>query len=458
MFYCNRLPGHVGVIHVDRDSGNATAYRLLDGTLHVHSDEEGMGYYALGYSMTADRIFQMDKLRRVSQGRLSEMFGESTVELDKALRNLGIEKLAQRVYDNLKPQTQANFDSYTEGINDYLNMFSLGIEYWLLGIQYSNETVVWKSTDSLSIYLFMMFGLSESFDAEIYRDYLFAKLQDQELVDQILPIGSKYEIEEIAQVINDQELKDMGFYKEGGSKINHSTKKRKTYEFIENNMDQELEFIKDLKNAFTPTASNCWAISGKHTKTGEPLLVNDPHLAASLPSSFYLAELNIVDDWIVGAVIPGTPLFVSSRTKKIAYGATALNADTMDLFEEKIDGDKYEFKGQWKDLEIREEVIDVRNGESQTIFIRSTHHGPVLDHVGASLSLLMPQFPPIRAKADIALSWIGYHVSENDFIELLVDFKSHDNVHDLIKASKGSSSSTFGACFADSKGNIGAAP
>lgn len=418
-----------------------------------------MGYYALGFTMTSDRIFHMDKLRRVAQGRLSEMFGEPTIEVDKALRNLGIEPLAQKVYDNLTPQTKEMFDEFTHGVNDYLNLFSLGIEYWLLGISISNETVVWKPTDSISIYLFMMFGLSESFDIELYRDYLYYKLKDEELVEKILPIGPKYEIEGLTQlVINDEELKQNGFFKENGYNLDPKDKTRRNFEFIEDNIKEELEFVKEFKNLYSPGASNCWAVSGKHTKSGKPMLVNDPHLKPAIPSSFYLTEVAFNDEFMIGAAIPGTPIMVSGRNKHMAFGPTALNSDTLDLYEEKIENGKYLFKGEWKDLKVRNEVIKVRDGKDEVIHIRETHHGPVLDYVGSALSHIMPQFPPLMPKTTLSMNWIGNYAEKDTFLEVLRNSYKYKLVQDFINDSKGKSLSNFGVCLADSAGNIAVMP
>ena len=96
VFVTNKLPGQHGVIHVNRNSGNGTIYRMLDGIAHVHADSLDMGSYSLGFAMTSDRVFQMDKLRRLAQGRLSEIFGEKAIVVDKATRNLGLRNLSKK--------------------------------------------------------------------------------------------------------------------------------------------------------------------------------------------------------------------------------------------------------------------------------------------------------------------------------------------------------------------------
>lgn len=452
VFVTNKLPGQHGVIHVDRESGNGTIYRMLDGVPHVHADSLEMGTYSLGFAMAPDRIFHMDKLRRLAQGRLSEIFGEATIDVDKAMRNYGFRYLAKMLYETLEPKTKELLDNFTDGVNDYLKFFSEGIEYWLLGTEFEE----WKPEDSLSIYIYVMYSLSQDDGSELFRDYLYSKLKDTELVERLYPTQAKYEVEESQGVFTDEELKEFKLYKKN-KKLSEPElqKSRKLFEFIEKNLDEELKLVKEITKMFSSGgASNCWAISGKYTKSGKPILVNDPHLESSMPSPFYMAEMNINDNFIVGALIPGVPMFVSARTNHISYGVTSLNADVADLFEEKIEGDKYLFKGEWKPLEVREEIIEVKDGKPETILVRATHHGPVLDHVGSILNAVDPSRPPLRVKADVAFSWTGYHLKDHvlNSMSKAIEFK---NINEVFANFKGAGGGAYGQCYADDSGNIG---
>lgn len=398
-------------------------------------------------------MFQMDKLRRLSQGRLSEIFGEGAINVDKAMRNFGFEHLAKLTYQNLDEKSKRILKDYTDGVNDYLEYFSSGIDYWLLGAEFEP----WKPEDSLSVYIYTMYSLSHS--KELYRDYLFSKIQDEEIVDLMLPSYPEDEIEFAQSVITDEELKENKFYKKDGLKRQKSKEKRKIYEFISNNLEEELKLVEEIRNLFSPGqgASNCWAISGEYTKNGKPILVNDPHLDPSIPSPFYMAELNVNDQFIVGALIPGAPLFVSARTNYISYGVTSLNADIIDYFEEKIKGNEYLFKDKWHKLEVREEVINVKDGKPETIIVRSTHHGPILDHAGSILNAIDPSRPPLKAKADVSFAWTGYNF-DNHLFNVMMDLFEIKDVQTAIKHLKGKNGATYGMCLADTHGNIGYIP
>lgn len=454
VFVTNKLPGQHGVIHVNRDSGNATIYRLLDGIPHVHADSLDMGAYGLGFAMTADRVFQMDKLRRLSQGRLSEIFGEKTIPIDQAARNFGFKDVSHMIYNGLDQETKNYFQNFSSGVNNYLEYFSVGIEYWLLGIEF--ET--WTPEDSISIFVFTSFMLSDGFKSELYREYLYSKLNNTALVDMIMPFDQDKESNISKPVLNDEELKQAGLFQEYTENEPRASFRAKLFDFIENNADEELSVIKDIVNIYSSGdgASNCWTVSGDHTKSGKPILVNDPHLNPSLPSPFYMAELNIQDEYFVGAIFPGLPIFASFRSNNIAIGVTSLMADNSDLFEETVNGTSYLSKGVWEDLIIREEIIKVKGyTEPVKILIRSTHHGPILDYAGTLFTQVSQLQAPLKVKADVSLSWTTYYTGSNSLFNHYPKLWKVKTVKEVIDHIKGKPDSTFGICLADSSNNIG---
>jgi penicillin amidase len=412
-----------------------------------------MGYYSLGFGMSSDRIFHMDKLRRLAQGRLSEILGEPALNVDKTMRNFGFEHLAKMIYMHMDNRTQRIIQDFCDGINDYPFYFSEGIEYWVLGTQFEK----WKPEDSLSIYIFMQYAMTQS--DEVFRDFIYSKIQDEDIVDRLIPFHPSNEIKGAKAVFTDEELKKFGFYEKDGQKPKPYSEKRKIFEFIEDNLEEEFRVIDEIKNSFSSSegASNCWAVSGKHTKSGKPMLMNDPHLDPAMPSPFYLAELNINDEYIVGALLPGVPAFISARTKNIAYGVTSLNADLIDYFEEKIEGDKYLFKGKWEPLQIRDEVITIRDADPVTLQVRSTHHGPILDHKGAIMGAIDSKEPPLKIKQTISMQWSGYDY-ENHFIQEFFNILDKENVHEVIESFRDTSGGAFGLCMADRHDNIGYFP
>ena len=410
--------------------------------------------YSLGFAMASDRIFQMDKLRRLSQGRLSEILGEKAINIDKMMRNLGFRDVAHVVYNGLNPDARTYLENFSSGVNDYLEFFSVGIEYWLLGIEFEK----WEPKDSASIFILLSFMLSDGFKTDIYREYLYSKLKNFTLVDQIFPFDQKYELNISKSILNDDELKEAGLFEKYIPKDLKDNTNSKFYDFIENNIDEELDFVREIVDFYSSGegASDCWAVKGDHTKSGRSILVNDPHLDPTLPSPFYVAELNVNDQYIIGALFPGVPIFGSFRTNNFSLGVTTLNADNSDLFEETINGTMYLSKGEWQPIIIREEEIKVKGfNQPIKIIIRSTHHGPILDHYGSLFHHVQSMHAPLKVKGDFSLSWTGYFTGSNSVLNCMTNFWKIKTVKEAIDLVKGKPDSSFGICLSDSLNNIG---
>lgn len=128
------------------------------------------------------------------------------------------------------------------------------------------------------------------------------------------------------------------------------------------------------------TASNEWVISGKHTSNGMPMLSSDPHLSSTIPAFWQLQELIWDEQYVSGASLVGVPGIAFGRTAHLTWGITATIADNSDLWEEEINeaGTHYSVDGEWRELEIIEEVIKVKGQEDVPLKIRITHRGPLV--------------------------------------------------------------------------------
>lgn len=208
---------------------------------------------------------------------------------------------------------------------------------------------------------------------------------------------------------------------------------------------------------------------GKHTKSGRALLSNDPHLPNGMPSFWHASQIEYPDgSYIVGSAPPGISAYGSFATDKLAVGITTVHVDNSDIYEEKIEGDSYWFKGELLPLTIREEVIKVKGKEPIRYEVRSTHHGPIMGDYAVALKSLR-NVPPVLPKGDFSLAWIGLNPEEdtsfetflgaydaNDVFEMtekLVGIKREETTtkkEDIIKPA----GFTQNVVFADHKGNV----
>ncbi|MHB1219231.1 MAG: penicillin acylase family protein, partial [Alphaproteobacteria bacterium] len=163
----------------------------------------------------------------------------------------------------------------------------------------------------------------------------------------------------------------------------------------------------------TRGASNMWALAGSHTDTGAPILANDPHLGANVPSQWYLARIETPDGTLAGGTAPGVPFVVLGRNARIAWGFTSSQADVEDLFiETEVPGDpaSYVTPDGSQPFETREERIRVKGEEDALVIVRATRHGPVISDAlkdgdrldGAILALSAPYLmEPDRSAAAV---------------------------------------------------------
>ena len=124
--------------------------------------------------------------------------------------------------------------------------------------------------------------------------------------------------------------------------------------------------------------SNAWIISGKHTESGKPLLSSDPHLGVEQPGVGYLSSIHYPGMNVWGVNVLSIPVYLIGATDHLTFGVTTLFTDTADIYEEKIQGEKYLFEGKWLDLKKRTEKILISGAEPHIFTIYETHHGPLI--------------------------------------------------------------------------------
>lgn len=356
------LPGLQAPLDIVRDR---------EGVPHIFGGSLVDLYAGLGFAHAQDRLWQMELLRRAGQGRLSEIFGERTVNSDIFIRTLDFYGHAERSLAALSPEGRAALEAYTRGVNAWLQRSTRRIaprwppEFLLL----RHRPEPWRPADSLVILKIMALNLSTNFEHEITRlSYAAHGLSPAEIDDLMPPQDARA-----------PPLPDLRQLYPLRSITTKHTAADMTFELV------------------TGGASNNWVVSGARTRTGSPLLANDPHLRLSAPSTWYFAHLALTQpdrptSNIAGASLPGVPLIVLGRGDSIAWGFTNTGADVQDIFIEKINPqrpDEYLTPDGWRRFETEPMEIRVKGGPSVTIERRRTRHGPVLPasyrNIGAML-------------------------------------------------------------------------
>jgi penicillin amidase len=392
----------------------------LQQSVQIGRDKWGVPYisaprmhdllFAQGYVTAQDRLFQMELSRRITQGRLAETFGAGNnnefIEADTLLRTLGIYRAIQTQISQLDPQTRAEFQAYTDGVNAFIATHSdrLPLEFTILGI----KAEPWTIADSVAVEANVVLALNDSWYFKYTRALILARIGPS-LTAMLFP----------AYPAQNPTLFSTANSKAESSALSvGNTPDAAFLDATENGM-AALHTL--LGNIGSTLGSNNWVVDGTKTTTGKPLLANDPHLAISVPSTWYEVALHSGNFNVIGFSLPGVPGIVIGHNATIAWGVTDVGADTSDLYIEQLDPQhhpgQYLYDKHWLPLQTHQETILVRDqSQPVTITVAATRHGPILNYalddlkqyatVSIKWTLLQPAYHPFNfLQLDMATNW-----------------------------------------------------
>jgi len=388
------FPQTSGEITVAGLQGPVEVLRDEAGIPQVYADTAHDLFFAQGYVQAQDRFFEMDFRRHLTSGRLSELFGPDALETDMVVRTLGWRRVAERELAILDPDTRRFLQAYANGVNAYIEGKSgadLSFEYAVLSItgpDYAPEP--WTPADSVAWLKAMAWDLRSNMSDEVDRVLATANLMTAE-VEQLYP---RYPYSRNAPIVTQGRVVGGIFRADERTQLLRSPPllTRQTQR-VRHSLDGIAEVLADLPTLLGTRegiGSNSWAVSGRRSATGEPILANDPHLAPSMPGIWYqmglhCRELSRACPFDVsGFTFAGMPGVIIGHNQRIAWGLTTMYADVTDLYLERVDEERgtYLYDGEQLPLRTREESFEVAGLDGRvTITIRSTRHGPLLSDV-----------------------------------------------------------------------------
>ncbi|MFB9312729.1 penicillin acylase family protein [Nocardioides plantarum] len=388
------FPQTTGEVELPGLTGTAEVVRDDHGIPQIYADTTEDLMRAQGYVHAQERFYEMDVRRHATAGRLSEMFGAKTLETDAYVRTMGWRRVAEAEVPLLDPDTRVALDAYAQGVNAYLEDRSpseIALEYTLLnagGLGYVPEP--WTAVDSLAWLKAMAWDLRGNMADEIDRS-LTAAAVGRERTEQLWPAaprGTRPVVRRGAVVdgVFEQDARTIGTrLPTRPAPFGPVTDELRSLAGTTRRMPSWLGRGDGI-------GSNGWVVSGRHTDTGKPILADDPHLGVSLPGVWMQVGLHCRT---VGAACPydvagssfsGVPGVIVGHNADIAWGLTNLESDTTDLYVERIAGDQWRHGDELKPLKVREETIEVADGDDVTITVRSTDHGPLVSDVADSIA------------------------------------------------------------------------
>lgn len=441
-----QLPGLQAPVHVYRDGL---------GVPHIYAENEHDLFMAQGFIHAQDRFWQMDFWRHIGSGRLAEMFGESQVETDAFIRALGWPRIAEQEYALADEDTKAILEAYAEGVNAYLatrSGASLSLEYAVLGLLnrgYRPEP--WTPVHTLTWAKAMAWDLGGNMDAEVLRARMLRAFGPDRAADLFPPYPEESPV--IVPGAPTLERADAPSPEAALALLPDLTPLARRA--------AALDAL--LGGRFSGLGSNNWVVAGDRTATGMPLLANDPHLAIQMPAIWYENGLHcrpVGPDCrfnVVGFSFAGAPGVIIGHNDRIAWGVTNVGPDVQDLYIEKInpeDPNQYEVNGQWVDMEVRQETIQVAGGDPVTVTVRLTRHGPILSDFDEDLAAL-DQTTDLDLPATYAVSLRWTALEPDLILQSVLRLNIARNWEEFRDALRfwGAPSQNF--VYADVEGNIG---
>jgi penicillin G amidase len=394
------------------------------GVPHIYAKNEEDAYLAFGYVHAQDRLFQMEIVRRLADGRLAELFGDKALASDKFFRTLSFRKHAQWSNDSLKANPKnANIlkasEAYIKGVNEYIKNGKTPLEFTIIGIPKTDFTL----DDMQIITGYMGFTFADAFKSEAIATMINAKF------------GPEY--------LNDL----MSQWPDSQYKI--PTQKQENIIAANNLAKMANEIASIESDAFTPPfhGSNGWVVSGSKTKSGKPILSNDTHIAFSQPSVWYEAHLEYPGFQFYGNFLAGTPFAALGHSQFGGWGLTMFENDDVDFFREKVNPvnpDQVWYKGKWENMEIREEMIKVKDKPDVVIKVKKSNHGIIMND---SFDKMADQKEPI------ALWWV-FNQFPSRHMEVFYELAHAKNPTDAGQTLSKLTSPGLNFMWADVEGNI----
>jgi penicillin amidase len=383
------LPGLQKEVTVERDAW---------GVPHIRADSVEDLAEAQGYVMAQDRLWQMDLLRRVARGQLSEILGKATLAIDKDFRTMEFGRAADRELGLLDKDSRTVLEAYARGVNRFIEQSKhLPLEFSLLGY----KPQPWKATDSLTITGYMYRTLTNTWENELDRASVEARVGTERAKELFSPEAAMDHF-----VIGDPNVPNDGsqrtrvqtdpddedddpdpdtVLKASGNGDNGNPADRfpdLTSALAMNVRDSLLDIQQEIRQSL---GSNNWVVSGAHTANGKPLLANDTHLELSLPPIWYEVHVTAPGWNVKGFTLPGAPLVIIGHNDRIAWGFTNNGADVQDLYIETFNpaaSDEYRVSSMWRKAQVYDETIHVKGGSEEHVKVMVTRHGPVVRRNG----------------------------------------------------------------------------
>ncbi len=415
LFLKTLYPTYKGTLELVNISNKVTVYYDAVGVPHIQAENQQDAYTALGYVHAQDRLWQMELIRRISAGRLAEIFGKDLLRTDTFFSSLGIEEASIKIIKNLDKNSEVYklTQAYLNGVNQFIEEGATPLEFYLIGLKKEKYTI----KDVYSVFGYMAF----SFAIAHKTDPMLTEIKEK--------LGSAY------------------FNELVGSEFENLT-------FIKNEKNAEIkaEFSLAINNLLeklpvsTFIGSNSWVLGPEKTKNGKVIFANDPHIGFSQPSVWYQSHIKTPNYEMYGFNLALTPFPLLGHNREYAYGLTMFENDDVDFYYEQNNPDnsmEYKTKNGFLKYDLVDKRIKIK-GEKDTVYqIKVSKHGPVMNGL----------IEHIKDKRPIAMQWT-YTKIKNELLEVGYEMSHAKSLSEFKAGASKLHAPGLNIMYGDAKNNI----
>ncbi len=326
------------------------------GIPHIYAESEADAHFAMGYVHAQDRLFQMEILRRLGKGQLAEILGTDLAKTDRFFRTIGVWESAKEAADFFMERPDDDpirraAEAYYKGVNSFIEQGPTPIEFHILGIEKQAFTL----EDGYAMFGYMAFSFAQAFRTDplvtrIYQKYGSAYMNE-------LDVHWHPQAQKIPVFPNSIENEQLGAAFD----------------------------VNDLLESFPAPpwiGSNGWVLGPSKTKSGKVILSNDTHVGYAQPSVWYETHIEYPGTSFYGIYLCGIPFGIMGNNRHLSWGFTMLENDDIDFYIEKLNPENKNqvwFKDNWEDMEVRAEVIKVKDADDLVFEVKTTRHGPLVN-------------------------------------------------------------------------------
>ena len=408
-------PTYNGELDLANISDEVTVYYDEVGVPHINAQNQKDAYTALGYVHAQDRLWQMELIRRIAAGRLSEIFGKDLVKTDRFFAGLGIEEASAKTIANL----DKNSDSYKlaiaylDGVNQFMENGPTPVEFLLVGV----EKEVYTLKDVYNVFGYMAF----SFAAAHKTDPMLNEVKEK--------LGDAYFNEISLSNVENTELI-----------------KNEKNPFLTANVASAIQDIYNQLPLAPFIGSNSWVLGPEKTKNGRVIFANDPHIGYSQPSVWYQSHIKTPDYEMYGFNLALSPFSLMGHNREYAFGMTMFENDDVDFYFEKNNPNnplEYQTKDGFKKYDIIKKTIKVKDAADVVIEVKISQHGPIMNDL----------IEHVNDERPMAIQWV-YTRLENQLLQLSHQMSHATSLKEFKNAASKLHAPGLNIMYGDAKNNI----